>query len=103
VSILYYVYVLKKPDGVPFYVGKGQEEKMPKYRVYGIWTASKLLGVFEAANPVEAEDMAAESKSNYASLCHQCSGEVELNDYSAERFEVEIEEEEVLNGDPDSI
>jgi len=39
VSILYYVYVLKKPDGVPFYVGKGQGNRLfahEKFAMEGI-------------------------------------------------------------------
>lgn len=62
---------------------------MPIYRIHGIWTASKCLGEFEADTPEEAIALAENSEENYAVLCHQCANEIELNDYSAERFEAE--------------
>lgn len=48
---------------------------MPKYRVYGVITATKYLGEFEAENEEQAEEMA--SKVAYVSICHQCSREIE--------------------------
>jgi hypothetical protein len=62
---------------------------MKKYRVYATFTASKYLGEFEAETKEQAEEMASESDANYASLCHQCSNEVELNDSAASEFYVE--------------
>lgn len=67
---------------------------MPKYHVYGIFSASKYLGEFEANSQEEAEEMAAESPGNYASLCHQCAKEVSLSDCSATAFEVELVDEQ---------
>ena len=67
---------------------------MKTYRVYGIWTGSKLIGEFTAATEDEAIDMACNSHENHASLCHQCSKEVELDDYSAQQFQAEEVEEE---------
>lgn len=68
---------------------RGRGEGMPKYRVYGIFTASKFIGEFEADTPEAAENLAAESGNNYASLCHQCVDQIELNDCSASEFQVE--------------
>ena len=60
-----------------------------EYNVFGIFTASKFLGKFEANSPEEAEEMAANAATNHAQLCHQCAREVELEDYSASTFQVE--------------
>jgi len=62
---------------------------MPKYRVYGILTGSVYLGEYEAENKAAAEDMANEDdEANWLpSLCHQCSGEVEINDI----YELQVE------------
>jgi Fe2+ or Zn2+ uptake regulation protein len=62
---------------------------MTKYRVYGLFTGSKMLGEFEAEDESEAIDMAAESAANHVSLCHHCSRKISLNDYSAQDFEAE--------------
>ena len=62
---------------------------MKKYRVYGMFYASRFIGTFEANSPEEAEDMASESEENYVSLCHQCAHDIELSDHSASEFEVE--------------
>lgn len=64
---------------------------MPKYRVYGIFTATKFLGEFDADSEEAAEDMAADCDKNHASLCHQCTSDIELDDIMASRFFVEKE------------
>ena len=62
---------------------------MPIYKVYGILTGSVYLGEYEAENEDAAEEMAnADKEANWMpSLCHQCSGEVEINDI----YEVQVE------------
>ena len=61
---------------------------MPIYKVYGILTGSVYLGEYEAENEDAAEDMADKDPANWMpSLCHQCSGEVEINDI----YEVQVE------------
>jgi len=65
---------------------------MPKYRVYGVVTGSKFLGVYEAASEEEAVEQALEGDKNYTSLCHQCADEIELDDYSCSRGYAEEEE-----------
>lgn len=62
-----------------------------KFRVYGLVTGTKFLGVFEANTPEEAKEMAAISEENFITLCHQCSREVELDDIGTTGFIVEIE------------
>lgn len=66
---------------------KGME--MKKYAVYGVMTGSKFLGEFEANSPEEAQEMAANSEENSVCLCHQCSDEIELNDFAFQEFQVE--------------
>lgn len=66
---------------------------MPKFRVYGIATGSKYLGEFEAETAEEAEEMAANSEHNSVCLCHQCSDELELDEYSFHEFQVHKEED----------
>jgi len=55
---------------------------MKKFMVYGVISASVVLGTYEAENADEA--MALADKDNNAnwhpSLCHQCSREVDLGD-----------------------
>lgn len=53
---------------------------MPKFSVTAVFTASKHLGEFEAATEDEAIAMALNSEANHASLCHQCSDKIELDD-----------------------
>ena len=55
---------------------------MPKYNVYGIMTASILIGTYEAENKEAAIDMANDDKmGNWnPSLCHHCAGEIDLSD-----------------------
>ncbi|MCK5307095.1 MAG: hypothetical protein KAJ73_00655 [Zetaproteobacteria bacterium] len=50
------------------------------YRVYGIITASVLLGEYDVGSKEEAEKAAdADENADWnPSLCHQCSSEVEL-------------------------
>lgn len=62
---------------------------MQKFRVYGVIAGTKFLGEFDAENADAAEEMAANCDKNYFSLCHQCAGEIELDDMSASRFVVE--------------
>lgn len=57
---------------------------MPKFRVTGLFTGSKFLGEFEAATEEEAIRLALCSDENHASLCHQCTRELELDEYSAQ-------------------
>ena len=66
---------------------------MPKYRVYGVMSVTKYFGEIEADSQDEAVEIAENSDDNDASLCHQCSRELELNDYSFQRFECEEVEE----------
>jgi len=54
---------------------------MPKFNVYAIYTASKSLGEFEADTKEAAIAMAEESGDVFASICHQCSREIEIGDY----------------------
>lgn len=55
---------------------------MTKYTVYGLYTASKKLGAYEAASKEEAIEMcdADPEASHHSGLCYQCSREIELND-----------------------
>lgn len=65
---------------------------MPKYRVYGVLSASVVVGEYEAETEEEAIEMANEDQdANWMpSLCHQCSREVALGDvYKAEAEEIE--------------
>ena len=62
---------------------------MPKYHVYGVMTATKYFGEIETDSQNEAVEIAENSDDNYASLCHQCSREIDLDDYSFQKFEVE--------------
>lgn len=66
---------------------------MPKYRVYGVMTVTKYFGEIEADSQDEAVEIAENSDDNHASLCHQCSQEIALDDYSFQRFECEKVEE----------
>ena len=61
-----------------------------KYKVYGIMTASVLLGEYEANSKEEAEEMAENDKTAdwYPTLCHQCADDIELSDI----YKVEISE-----------
>ena len=62
---------------------------MKTYRVYGLWTASKFIGEFEANSEEEAIAMAEDSDESYASLCHQCSKNLDLSDLYPYKFEAE--------------
>jgi len=58
-----------------------------KFRVYGIVSGSKFLGVFEAETEQEAKDLGAESENTHISLCHQCSNEcddAQIHEYQAD-------------------
>jgi len=60
-----------------------------KYLVYGIISASKFIGEFEAESKEKAIEMAENSENCYTpGLCHQCSGEINLGDI----YEIEAEE-----------
>jgi hypothetical protein len=63
---------------------------MPKFNVYGIWTASKFLGEFEANTMEEAVEMAEASEENHVSLCHYCANDLDLDDWCAGRFEAVV-------------
>ena len=60
-----------------------------KYRVYGIITASVLLGEYDTDSKEKAEKMAEEdAKADWnPSLCHQCSEEVELGGVNSVQVE----------------
>ena len=62
-----------------------------KYRVYGIMTASTVIGTYEADSKEQAIAKAEEDKeANWGpGLCHQCAGEVELGDI----YETQVEAE----------
>lgn len=61
-----------------------------KYNVFGIMTASTLLGVYEADSKEEAEEKAEKDpEANYnPGLCWHCSNDIELN----EVYELQIKE-----------
>lgn len=48
---------------------------MPKFSVFGVVSATKYIGEYEAETKEEAEQMAWDDA--YVSICHQCSSEVE--------------------------
>lgn len=48
-----------------------------KFSVYGVVSAGKYLGDFEAETKEEAIKLALESEAASVSLCHQCAGECE--------------------------
>lgn len=58
-----------------------------KYRVYGIATASKFLGEFEADSAEEAAQMAQEHGEYHIGMCHQCAHQVDIGDIYEERVE----------------
>ena len=53
---------------------------MPKYMLYAVYTGTQPLGEGEAASKGEAEKMGWEHEDLGVSLCHQCSGEMDLDD-----------------------
>ena len=60
---------------------------MAKFRVYGVVTGGKYLGVVEADSAEEAVEKAGELDECCVSLCHQCASEcdgAEISDLSAE-------------------
>ena len=66
---------------------------MKRYRVYGIMTASVLIGEYDAESEDDAIDKADDDPEacTYPTLCHQCSVEVELCEiYKTEAEEVEL-------------
>lgn len=67
---------------------------MPKYSVCVLFTGSKYVGDFEAATEAEAIEMGLNSEENNASLCHQCSGEIELDDHCAHEGVASLIEDE---------
>ena len=70
---------------------------MPKYQIYEIMTASKILGEIEAATKEEAIEKAwkddAICNKMGVSLCWSCADEVELSDVN------ELEAEELKGGE----
>ena len=61
---------------------------MPKFSVYAHYWASKHLGEVEAETADEAEALADKDGASYASLCHQCSHEIDIGDC----YKIEAEE-----------
>jgi hypothetical protein len=57
-----------------------------KFRVYGLYTATKYLGEFEAHDKESAIALASEGENLHASLCHQCTDELELDDNYPHNF-----------------
>ena len=55
---------------------------MGRYRVFGILSASVVVGEYEANSPEEAKALAdKDQNANWMpSLCHQCAKEVDLGD-----------------------
>lgn len=66
---------------------------MPKFRVYGNFTATKFLGVYEADTEEDAINQALSSEDNSASLCHHCADELELDDWTAHSATAEKDED----------
>ena len=67
---------------------------MPQYTIYGIVSASKVLGVIEAPSKEDAIEIAwaddAINEEMYISLCHQCEDGIDVGDiYDLEASEVE--------------
>ncbi len=63
---------------------------MKKFTVFGLITASTIVGTYEAETEEKAIEKAMddENGNHYVSICHQCSREVELGDiyeYEAEQ------------------
>lgn len=61
---------------------------MKKYRVYGIVTGSKYLGIIEAENEDDAKEKGFNLDGVYVSVCHQCSNEIDDPDI----HEIQVEE-----------
>lgn len=55
---------------------------MKKYKVYGLITASVVMGEYEAESKEQAIKMSENDDQAewFPSLCHQCAREIELND-----------------------
>tara|TARA_E500000305_G_C4028231_1_gene243093 strand:+ start:698 stop:901 length:204 start_codon:yes stop_codon:yes gene_type:complete len=63
---------------------------MPKWIIYAVVSGSKFLGEVEAATKEEAIQKAWGLDSCYASVCHQCSRQIEdaeVTDIHAEPLE----------------
>lgn len=65
---------------------------MKKYIVYGIVSASVVLGEYAAESKEAALEMAEKNQeANWnPTLCHQCSGEIEIGDV----YDTQVEEVE---------
>jgi len=61
---------------------------MPKFRIYGLYYASKFIGTFEADDEGAAVEKAYKEGDWWAGLCYHCSGEIDIGDCC----DVEIEE-----------
>lgn len=61
---------------------------LKKYRVYGLYTASKMLGEVEAETEEEAMLKAEELDTSYVTLCWSCSSEIDLNN---DPYKIELE------------
>jgi len=63
---------------------------MPKYRVYGVMTASAVIGEYEANDEEEARELADMDKQAgwHPSVCHQCAGTIDLGDIYESQVEL---------------
>lgn len=71
---------------------------MKTYSVTLLFTGSKYFGEVRANSEDEAKQIALCSEKNHASLCHQCSDEVELDDYCAQDAIAIEAESAAING-----
>ena len=67
---------------------------MAQYTIYGIASASKILGVIEAPSKEDAIEIAWNDDSLrdewYMSLCHHCANELDIGDiYELDAFKVD--------------
>jgi hypothetical protein len=60
---------------------------MPKFAVYGVATASKFLGEYEAETQDEAIEMARVEGDYSFHTCHQCARHVDIGDIYEEQAE----------------
>ena len=67
---------------------------MAQYKIYGIASAFKILGVIEAPSKEDAIEIAWTDDllrdEWYMSLCHQCANELDIGDiYELDAFQVD--------------
>lgn len=58
---------------------------MARYAVYGIISASKFIGEFEADSKDEAIAKAQAEGDYHVSICHQCAREIDMGDIYEEQ------------------